>query len=244
MVCAQSLQLRPKFDALQKPLSGLEAPLSGSDRFLWRLMDGPFAPEETFGTSKTMWTYKRYRDAVTYTESWDLQWIWCRAVGQFIIKCVNWIRGSNLSNFVCLLYLSPSIIVRLWPREDMVHWYRVILYLFSLNYNIYNTYFILFKLFLCPWMPLGICLGKISSEQPYGRVHPFDARMRKAELPAAMSWEEFRSLGPWVGGRFFFAQQNWGETRGGLQSQNIVDVYLFGRSQGLFFWGVQHIFEL
>jgi len=24
------------------------------------------------------------------------------------------------------------------------------------------------------------------------RVHPFDARMRKAELPAAMSWEEFR----------------------------------------------------
>ena len=36
----------------------------------------------------------------------------------------------------------------------------------------------------------------LSSEQPYGRVHPFDARMRKAELPAAMSWEEFRSLGP------------------------------------------------
>lgn len=65
VVCAQSLQLRPKFDALQKPLSGLEAPLSGSDRFLWRLMDGPFAPEKAFGTSKTMWTYKKYTDAVT-----------------------------------------------------------------------------------------------------------------------------------------------------------------------------------
>ena len=31
------------------------------------------------------------------------------------------------------------------------------------------------------------------------RVHPFDARMRRAELPAPMSWEDFRQGQSWDG---------------------------------------------
>ena len=96
------------------------------------------------------------------------------------------------------------------------------IYLFRLNYNIYNTITIriwyCLNIFVSMDASGNISWQNLSSLQSSGRVHPFDARMRKAELPAAMSWEEFRSLGPWVGGSFFFRSTKLGRNPGGFTS--------------------------
>ena len=101
---------------------------------VWTLMNGPLPQRKHLALARVS-VHIRY--TLIYIK---INIYWVEIYSEYDIRL--WVHSESMRElnpwtqsllFVCLLYLSPTI-VRLWSREDMVHWY--IVYIFSLNYYI------------------------------------------------------------------------------------------------------------